>query len=596
MTRLIPTTLLLLFLAGRALAAPAEPPDLILHRGKILTVDDRFSIRQAIAVRDGRIVRVGSDREVLKLKGSATRVVDLGGKTVMPGLIDSHTHPSGASMTEFDHPIPAMETIPEVLEYVRGRAEALEEGEWIQVRQVFITRLKEQRYPTREELDRAAPRNPVVFSTGPDASLNSLALKLSGIDRDFKITDGGPGRVEKDEKTGEPTGILRSMTRYVKMKPAGRQATEQDQYDRLQQLFRDYNATGITAIADRDASRGAIDRYARMRERGELPVRISVSHHIDTIGPLEEIQANIRKVAADPLRKPDPLLQIVGIKTYLDGGMLTGSAYMRQPWGVSQIYGITDPEYRGLLFVPRERLVPIVRTTVESGLQFTAHSVGDGAVHALLDAYEEVNRTTSIRATRPCITHSNFMSREAVEKLPKLGVGVDIQPAWLYLDTRTLTAQFGYDRLRYFQPLRSIFRAGGIAGGGSDHMQKIGSLRSVNPYNPFLGMWIAITRRAKDYAGRLHPEEALTREQAIRFYTRNNAYLLFRDQEIGSLEPGKQADFVALDRDILTCPVDAIREIRPVETYLGGKPVYPLSVRASLPHRDGAPAALPARP
>jgi predicted amidohydrolase YtcJ len=573
MTRWILPTFLL-SLAGSALSAPAAAPDLILHHGKIVTVDDRFSLRQAMAIRGGRIVRVGSSREVLRLKGPRTRLVDLGGKTVMPGLIDSHTHPTAACMTEFDHPIPAMETIPQVLEYVRARAEALEDGEWIGVRQVFITRLKEQRYPTREELDRAAPRNPVVFSTGPDAALNSLALTLSGIDREFQVTDGGPGRVEKDPTTGELTGILRGMTRYVKMKPAGRQPTEQEQYARLRQLFRDYNATGITAVGDRDASRAAIDRYARMRQRGELPVRISVSHHIDTIGPLEEIQANIRKVAADPLRRPDPLLQIIGIKTFLDGGMLTGSAYMRRPWGVSKIYGITDPEYRGVLQIPRERLLPIVRATVETGLQFTAHSVGDGAVHQVLDVYEEVNRTRPIRPTRPCITHSNFMSREAVTMLPKLGVVVDIQPAWLYLDTRTLAAQFGVERLRYFQPLRSIFAAGGIAGGGSDHMQKIGSLRSINPYNPFLGMWIAITRRAKSFEGRLHPQEALTREQAIRFYTRNNAYLLFREKEIGSLEPGKRADFIVLDRDILTCPVDAIRAIRPVATYLGGKRVF----------------------
>src|SRR5581483_4575330 len=152
-----------------------------------------------------------------------------------------------------------------------------------------------------------------------------------------------------------------------------------------------------------------------------------------------------------------------------------------------------------------DKLVAIVRTTAEAGLQYTAHSVGDGAVHALLDAYEEVGKDTPIRKTR-------------------LGVVVDIQPAWLYLDTRTLVAQFGYDRLRYFQPLKSLFEAGVVAGGGSDHMQKIGSLRSVNPYNPFLGMWVTMTRRAKWYDGQLHPEEALSREQAIRFYTRNNAY------------------------------------------------------------------------
>jgi predicted amidohydrolase YtcJ len=343
----------------------------------------------------------------------------------------------------------------------------------------------------------------------------------------------------------------------------------------LLQLFKDYNSVGLTSICDRDASSEAIELYTRLRRNGDLSLRLSVSQHIDTLGPISEIQEKIRAVAAGPLFKAhDDWLRIIGIKTYLDGGMLTGSAYMREPWGVSTIYAITDPEYRGVLFIPKERLLPIVRAAIESGLQFTAHSVGDGAVHTLLDVYEEVNKELPVRNTRPCITHANFQSREAVQKLPQLGVMVDIQPAWLYLDTRTLVKQFGYERLRWFQPLRSIFEAGGIAGGGSDHMQKIGSLRSVNPYNPFLAMATAVTRRAKWYAGSLHPEEALTREQAVRFYTINNAWLLFKEEKLGSLEPGKLADFVILDTDLLTCPPDRIARTKVLRTYVDGKLVF----------------------
>src|SRR5262249_47483543 len=154
------------------------------------------------------------------------------------------------------------------------------------------------------------------------------------------------------------------------------------------------------------------------------------------------------------------------------------------------------------------------------------------------------------------------------------GVAADIQPAWLYLDTRTLVKQFGYDRMSYFQPLRSLFDAGVTVGGGSDHMQKVGSLRAVNPYNPFLGMWTEITRKSKGYDRPLHPEQALTREQAIRFYTINNARLMFLETETGSLEPNKRADFVVLDTDLLTCPEDAIREAKCLRTYVEGKLVY----------------------
>ena len=304
-------------------------------------------------------------------------------------------------------------------------------------------------------------------------------------------------------------------------------------------------------------------------------MRVSVSQHIDSIGSLTNILASIRQVAQSPLfSEHDDWLRIIGIKTYLDGGMLTGSAYLRQPWGVSKIYGIADPDYRGVKFIPQDRLVAMVRAAAERGLQFTAHSVGDGAVHALLDAYAEVDREMPMRRTRPCITHSNFMSREAIEQAAQLGVMLDMQPIWLYLDTRTLAKQFGDERLRFFQPLRSIFAASVNAGGGSDHMQKVGSLRSVNPYNPFLGMATAITRRAKRYEGRLHPEESLTREQAIRFYTINNARLLFKEDRCGSLEAGKLADLVVLDTDLLTCPENQIASTRVRHTFVEGKLVY----------------------
>jgi predicted amidohydrolase YtcJ len=273
------------------------------------------------------------------------------------------------------------------------------------------------------------------------------------------------------------------------------------------------------------------------------------------------------------------MLRIIGIKTFLDGGMLTGSAYLRQPWGVSDVYAIRDPNYRGVLFIPRERLVAMVRAAFENGLQFTAHSVGDGAVQELLAAYAEVNQEFPTGKRRACISHSNFMSREAVDEAARLGVMVDIQPAWLYLDTRTLVKHFGDERLRYFQPLHSLFAAGAVAGGGSDHMQKIGSLRSNNPYNPFLGMATAVTRKAKNYEGRLHPDEALTRAQALQFYTINNARILGREDQLGSLEPGKLADLVVIDTDLLTCPEDKIAGTQVLRTYVGGKLVWGREVK-----------------
>ena len=553
----------------------AAAPEVILHHGKIASVDPAFSLHQAIAIEAGRIRKLGSDAEVLALRGPATDVVDLGGKLVLPGLLDSHAHAAHACLNEFDHPIPSMERIADVLEYIRTRTRTVPEGGWIEVRQVFITRLLEQRYPSRAELDGVAPKHPVLFATGPDASLNSLALRLSGIDRNFQVSDGGSGFAEKDPTTGEPTGILRNCTRYVKAESPQRRPSRAEKVERLRELFADYNRVGITGICDRDAGFDEIETYQQARARNDQTVRVFISHHIESIGTLAGIQTAIGQVKAHPLfRERDEWLRIIGIKVYLDGGMLTGSAYMREPWGVSKIYSITDPAYRGVLFIPRERLLPMVRATVEAGLQFTAHSVGDGAVHALLDAYAEVNKDLPVRPTRACISHSNFMSREAIDQAAKLGVMVDIQPAWLYLDAHTLLKQFGYERLRYFQPLQSLFASGVVAGGGSDHMQKIGSLRSVNPYNPFLGMATAISRRPKNGSDRLHPEEALTRQQAIQFYTLNNARILGCEEKLGSLEPGKLADLTVLDTDLLTCAEDRIAGTKVLRTYVGGKLVY----------------------
>lgn len=552
----------------------AEPPELIVHHGKVVTVDPQFRIVEAFAVRAGRISAVGTNAEIQKLAGPETRSVDAGGRTVIPGLMDSHVHPTGAAMYEFDHPIPTMETVGDVLQYVRSRAEASQPGDWISISQVFITRLRDRRYPTRKELDEAAPKNPVVFRTGPDAMLNSLALAASGIDRDFRITDGQSGLIEKDPQTGEPTGLLRNAGRLIKSKSSEKGPTAADKLGRLKALLADYNSVGITSIADKNAGEDALLQYDTLRKSGDLSCRVFASYAVNGQLDWPAVEKQILKAAEHPLHQPDDLLWVRGVKVFLDGGMLTGSAYMRKPWGVSSIYSITDPEYQGLRFIPAEALERMARLALEKDLQFTAHSVGDGAVHALLEAYAAINRELPVAPRRPCITHCNFMSAEAIAQMKELGVVADLQPAWLWLDGHTLREHFGDERLTWFQPYRSLFDAGVIVGGGSDHMQKIGSLRSVNPYNPFLGMWIAVTRQPRAGGAPLHPEQKISREEALRLYTTNNAWVLFAEKDRGSLEVGKLADFAILETDLLTCPEEAIKDIRVRATYLGGKVVY----------------------
>lgn len=558
-----------------------DPPQtaqvLVFVNGKIVTVNKDFSIAEAMAVCGDRIIAVGSRtavEEAAKNAGEAVRVVDLGGRMVLPGLIDTHSHPPGASVFEFDHPVPEMNSVEDVLAYVRQRAAVLPPGTWIRIQQVFITRLKEKRYPTREELDAAAPQHPVVFRTGPDAVLNSLALEICGITRDFEIRDGLPGKIERDPTTGEPTGVLRNCARFIKYVSPEREPTFEDRVEALRQLLAAYNEVGITSVVDRSVGPASIRLYQTLLDRGELTCRVFLTYYVNAQGSWAEIEQGVRYAREHPLRQYNPWLWLRGIKFFLDGGMLTGSAYMKQPWGVSTIYAIDDPEYRGVLFVEPEPLARLVRFILENDLQPTAHCVGDGAVEALVKAYVKAADTLPLRKLRPCLSHANFMTPEAIKLMAEHGIVADMQPVWLYLDGCTLLKHFGWDRLRYFQPYRTLFDHGVIVAGGSDHMQKIGRRRSNNSYDPFLGMWTAICRLPRDSSDPLHPQEALTREEAIRLYTINGAYLTFEEEVKGSLEPGKLADFIVVDRDLLTCPVDEIKDTVVLETWVGGRCVY----------------------
>jgi len=558
------------------IAGAQEVADVLLTGGKILTVDADFSTAQAIALKGERILAVGSNADLAKLKGPDTEVMDLKGATVLPGLIDSHVHATSAAMHEFEHTYPEFETIQDVLDYIGARAEEADDGEWITLSQVFITRLRERRYPTRAEMDEVAPNNPVKFATGPDASVNSMALELSGIDEDFVLPEGSKSRLERDPKTGKLTGIIRSPGSLIKASRSNRVApTMDDRANRLAELFADYNKVGITSVSDRNASESGIRVYQQLLEEDRLNCRVYLYRGIGGGGSGDELAKKLDQIVEHPLHEYSNRLWLNGVKLFLDGGMLTGSAYMLEPWGVSESYGIVDPAYRGTIRTEPDQLYEMVRAAMERDLQFTAHAVGDGAVERLVDAYSQVaEKDFPVRDKRPCVTHCNFMSPRAIAKMAKHGIVADLQPAWLYLDGSTLTQHFGNKRLRWFQPYHTLFEKGVVVGGGSDHMQKIGSLRAVNPYNPFLGMWITLTRQPRWMDGALHPVQRISRPEAIRLYTINNAYLTFEEKEKGSLEAGKLADFVLLDRDILTCPLEQVREIQVQQTWLGGERVY----------------------
>jgi predicted amidohydrolase YtcJ len=311
---------------------------------------------------------------------------------------------------------------------------------------------------------------------------------------------------------------------------------------------------------------------------------VNVAHAFNPYGSRGEIAKRLENLAGKDgrdgatftaSRKGGPeedWVRIGPLKMFLDGGMLNGTAYMRQPWPPGPTYQITETDYRGLLFIPPAQLRMVVEETARRKWQMTAHTAGEGAMDVLLDAYEEVNRSIPIKDLRNCITHANFPSKRNLERCRELGVCADVQPAWLYKDGHTLLKVLGPERVRWFQPYKSWLKYTTI-GGGSDHMLRYDSLDSTNPWNPWLALWVALERQT-ERGGVIEPDERLTREQAIRLYTINNAYLDHEEKLKGSLEPGKLGDLIVIDRDILKCPVKEVKDIRVLLTVVGGKVVY----------------------
>jgi predicted amidohydrolase YtcJ len=575
------TVFITLALTSSVHAEERLPADTLIRNAKVITVDASGRIAQAVAIRGDRIVAVGTEAEVNKLAGPKTQVIDGEGKTLLPGLYDSHVHPLGASSSEKDHPIPSYDSLEDVKAYISDRVKVQPKGTWVVVRYAFPTRLKESRFPTRAELDAIAPDHPVLHQGGPAGVVNSKALELSGVTRN--TPDPPAGRIVKDPKTGEPTGMLRNAYSVLKDLPKDAYSdTGEAEAGRVKELFRLYNSRGLTSVADRGASTDALRVYRRLRDRGELTVRVNATRILSPpFGDRAAVVRGLNGLAGyDTVGEPngpsgvgDHWVRVGPLKVFLDGGMLNGTAYMREPWGVGPAYQVTEPDYRGLLFVPPDTLATIAEEAARRGWQMTAHTAGEAGMDVLLEAYARADRAVGIKGRRWLITHANFTSADNLRRCAELGVGADLQPAWLWKDTRTLLAVLGPRRMAWFHPYRKWLDAGLTIGGGSDHMIRLDPLGATNPWDPWLGIWVAVTRRAEG-AGVLNPDQRLSRTEALRFYTVNNARLHFEEQEKGSVEPGKLADLVLVDRDPLTCPEDDLRTTQVLWTMVGGKIVF----------------------
>lgn len=551
-------------------ALAQQAPDTIYYNGVVVTMWKAHPIAQAVAIRGDRFVSVGSDAAVLRTAGPSTVKINLQRRCVLPGLIDSHCHPIAAALAEEHGVIPPLHTIPEIQAFIRHEAASLPAGEVIRVPHVLVTRLKERRYPTRAELDAAAPGRAVVVDNGYASVLSSVALKEAGISRDTPQPPNG--RIIEDAQ-GYPTGLILGARELLARLMAGPPVTARDRLWALRAMEHHYNAVGITSIIDRAEGPAGFRTYEELERRGQLTVRSYVTYIISAQGTPEQVRKQILQIPF-VTGWGDDLYRVGSLKTFVDGGITIGTAYLRKPYGTrTEMYGFEDPSFRGILQVPEANLVAMAKTADQLGWQMTAHTTGGGATDLLLKAYEVANTGKPVRDLRFNVTHGDFPDPHAIELARRLGVSFDCQPAWLYLDGPAIKNVLGPARMANFLPLRSLFDAGIVVAGGSDHMIGFDPKTSTNPYDPFLGMWIAITRKTVDGTV-LNPAQRLTRQEALKMYTLNGAYLCFEDKEKGSISPGKLADMVVISRNYLSCPVDQIKDIEALCTILGGKAVY----------------------
>jgi predicted amidohydrolase YtcJ len=550
---------------------PAPPADLVLVEARVVTVDEGFGTAAALAVRGGRFVAVGSNDQVRRHIGPATRVIEGRGRTVLPGFIDTHVHALDVANGEATQPFVNLRSIGQLQAWLRTEAPRRPRGAWIWTPRTYPTRLREHRFPTRQELDAAAPDHPVVVDCAYAFALNTAALRAAGITRESASPTGGA--IVKDA-SGEPTGLLRNAgSLLARFRPT----TEGTPLDTLERVHRQYLAAGITSVIERGATLPGFETYRRLKDAGRLRVRATVTIRVPNATDATGVE---RFIDGLPFKfgEGDEWLKAGPLKLVADGGILIGTSFMRKPFGpgARQLYGIEDPADRGFLSLTPAQIAAAVGIIHRRGWQMVAHVTGDAGVDAVLDGIEAAQKQTpgpSNHDRRHTVIHGYFANPESASRAARLGVLVDTQPAWHYKDGDALAGGLGADRLAHFIGLKTLRQAGVHVAINTDHMLGLDANEALNPFNPLLTIYSATTRRTE--SGRvLGPGEAVTRQEALRMMTSTAARFSFDENDRGSIEVGKLGDFVVLDDHFMTVPAARLRTMRPDVTVIGGQVVF----------------------
>ena len=504
---------------------------------------------QGLAISGNRIVCVGDANEVKAFVGEKTKVIDLGQKLVIPGFIDAHLHPFGAGRALTILDLKGL-TKEQILERVALKVKELKKGEWVEAEGWDQGFWKEKQFPTRYELDAVAPDNPAALTRidGHSGWYNSLAFRLSNIDK--KTQDPEGGRILRDTD-GEPTGMLIDEAMgLIQEERQGEGPELKEAYIKL--AMEQYRRWGVTGIHDAGEDKGSLEVYEKLRQKGELTVRVYAM-----------INAGGEAFAEALNRGPrvDDFLTVRSIKILIDGALGSRGALLFEPYSDA-------PDTSGLQMMKEEVAYSIIKKSIEKGFQVSTHAIGDKAVHMMLNLYQKALKENPVKDPRLRIEHASVIREDDLPRFKEMNVIAAMQPIFVGEYGRWAEDRLGPQRVKGVLILRELLDAGVVVAGGTD-------CPASDSGNPLLNFYAAVTRKSpfgvyEEWYGR----QKITREEALRMLTIDAAYAAFEENRKGSLEAGKLADLVVLSQDIMTIDEEQILNTEVIMTILDGKIIY----------------------
>jgi predicted amidohydrolase YtcJ/DNA-binding transcriptional ArsR family regulator len=529
------------------------PADLIVTGGHIYTVDDSRPAAQAFAVRNGVFAFVGSTSETMTLKGPNTRVVDLHGATVVPGLADAHGHLTELGETLHEADLAGSLSYEEVIDRTKKHAGAVPKGEWIMGHGWDQNRWASKQFPTSEALTRAFPDNPVVLERidGHALLANARAMQAANISAATKDPSGG--RIVRDAN-GNPTGVFVDNAQSL-IDRAVPPPTDAQLEQAISAAIADVHRWGLVSIHDPGEPRRIIDVMESMAKKGTFDLRgyiliaddsAAIAHYY-SIGPRSELYGG--------------RLWVRSIKLYADGALGSRGAALLSPYS-------DDPGNTGLLVSTEAHLQSVATSALQHGFQVATHAIGDRCNRNALDAYEGALKAVPTADHRFRIEHAQILDPADIPRFAQLGVIPSMQASHQTSDMRWAEDRLGPSRIRGAYAWRSLLNTGVIIPNGTDF--------PVENVNPLITFHSSITRADSTGwpDGGWYPEQKMTRDEALKSMTIWAAYAGFQEHVMGSITPGKYADFTVLDQDIMTIPASDILKTSVVSTYIGGKSVY----------------------